>query len=102
MLLLGLAVGMMVGYVLARRQGRTLLMKNESLTEQMRLLATDRDVFRSKQETAETRLEEVKTEAEQRLTEAKTEGGKRLEEQKVAYEKQLDEQQSMYEKRLRS
>lgn len=100
MLLLGLAVGMMVGYVLARRQGRTLLMKNESLTEQMRLLATDRDVFRSKQETAETRLEEVKTEAEQRLTEAKTEGGKRLEEQKVAYEKQLDEQQSMYEKRL--
>lgn len=100
MLLLGLAVGMMVGYVLARRQGRTLLMKNESLTEQMRLLATDRDVFRSKQETAEARLEEVKTEAEQRLTEAKTEGGKRLEEQKVAYEKQLDEQQSMYEKRL--
>lgn len=90
-LLLGLAVGTMVGYGLSHRQGRRRM--DELKAE------ADRRVEEEKAE-ADKRINDEKAEADRRVEEEKAEAEKRIDEKKAEAEQRIADQRQMYERQM--
>ena len=90
-LLLGLAVGTMVGYGLSHRQGRRRMYELKA--------EADRRIEEGKAE-AERRISDEKADADRRVEAEKAEAERRIDEKKAEAEQRIAEQRQMYERQM--